>query len=96
VKACGAPQRQRFNVTIPMVWVTGRRRPELNAPIHERKRNTFRKGRLDGLSIHPTVKPVALVADAIKDCSRRGNIVLDPFMGSGTTILAAEKVGRRA
>ena len=42
------------------------------------------------------MKPVALVADAIKDCSRRGGIVLDPFMGSGTTMLAAEKVGRRA
>jgi DNA modification methylase len=58
--------------------------------------NTFRAGRLDDLAVHPTVKPVALVADAIRDCSRRGEIVLDPFMGSGTTILAAEKVGRRA
>jgi DNA modification methylase len=58
--------------------------------------NTFRKGRLDELLIHPTVKPVALVAEAIKDCSRRGDIILDPFMGSGTTLLAAERVGRRA
>jgi DNA modification methylase len=58
--------------------------------------NTFRAGRLDELAVHPTVKPVALVADAMRDCSRRGEIVLDPFMGSGTTILAAEKVGRRA
>jgi DNA modification methylase len=41
------------------------------------------------------VKPVALVADAIKDCTRRGDIVLDTFCGSGTTILAAERVGRR-
>jgi DNA modification methylase len=57
--------------------------------------NTFRTGRLDELSVHPTVKPVALVADAMRDCSRRGDIVLDPFMGSGTTILAAERVGRR-
>jgi DNA modification methylase len=57
--------------------------------------NTFRTGRLDDLGAHPTVKPVAMVADAMKDCSRRGDIVLDPFMGSGTTILAAEKVGRR-
>jgi DNA modification methylase len=57
--------------------------------------NTFRGGRLDDLSVHPTVKPVALVADAIKDCSCRGDIVLDPFMGSGTTLLAAERVGRR-
>jgi DNA modification methylase len=57
--------------------------------------NTFRAGRLDDLAAHPTAKPVALVADAIKDASHRGGIVLDPFMGSGTTILAAEKVGRR-
>jgi DNA modification methylase len=58
--------------------------------------NTFRTGRLDELTVHPTVKPVALVADAMRDCSERGDIVLDPFMGSGTTILAAERVGRRA
>jgi DNA modification methylase len=58
--------------------------------------NTFRAGRLDELAVHPTVKPVALVTDAIRDCSRRGEIILDPFMGSGTTILAAEKAGRRA
>ena len=57
--------------------------------------NTFRTGRLDDLGAHPTVKPVAMVADAMKDCSRRGDIVLDPFTGSGTTFLAAEKVGRR-
>jgi DNA modification methylase len=58
--------------------------------------NTFRPGRMDELALHPTVKPVALVADAIKDCSRRNDIVLDPFSGSGTTIIAAEKTGRRA
>ena len=57
--------------------------------------NTFRTGRLDDLTVHPTVKPIALVADAMRDCSRRGDIVLDPFIGSGTTILAAERVGRR-
>jgi DNA modification methylase len=57
--------------------------------------NTFRAGRLDELSIHPTVKPVGLVADAMRDCSSRGDIILDPFLGSGTTILAAERVGRR-
>ena len=58
--------------------------------------NTFRAGRLDELRAHPTVKPVALVADSIKDCTRRGDIVLDTFSGSGTTILAAERVGRHA
>jgi DNA modification methylase len=41
------------------------------------------------------VKPVALIADAIRDCSRRGDIIADPFLGSGTLILAAEKTGRR-
>jgi len=46
------------------------------------------------LTLHPTVKPVALVADAIMDCSARGDIVLDPFLGSGSTLIAAERVGR--
>jgi DNA modification methylase len=45
-------------------------------------------------ALHPTIKPVAMVADAILDCSARGDIVLDPFLGSGTTIIAAERVGR--
>lgn len=58
--------------------------------------NTLRPGRHDELALHPTVKPVALVADAIKDCSRRGEIVLDPFAGSGTTLIAAHNTGRRA
>jgi DNA modification methylase len=58
--------------------------------------NTFRAGRLDDLKSHPTVKPVALVADAIKDVSCRRDVVLDTFCGSGTTIVAAERVGRRA
>ena len=48
------------------------------------------------LEMHPTVKPVSLVADAIRDCSKRGGLILDPFCGSGTTIIAAAKTGRRA
>jgi len=56
--------------------------------------NTFGKGRMEALAGHPTVKPVALVADALLDCSARGDIALDQFVGSGTTILAAEKIGR--
>jgi DNA modification methylase len=51
---------------------------------------------MEDLKSHPTVKPVALVCDAIKDCTCRGEIVLDTFAGSGTSILAAERVGRRA
>ncbi|ODR95327.1 DNA methylase N-4 [Methyloceanibacter stevinii] len=54
------------------------------------------KGRLDDLAMHPTVKPVALVADAIRDCSRRGEVVLDVFGGSGSTLIAAEACGRCA
>ena len=47
------------------------------------------------LALHPTVKPVAMVADAILDCSARGEVVLDGFLGSGTTVIAAERTGRR-
>lgn len=58
--------------------------------------NTHKAGRMEELAMHPTVKPVALVADALKDCSKRGEIVLDAFGGSGTTLIAAERTGRRA
>lgn len=58
--------------------------------------NAFGAVRDAELAMHPTVKPVALVADAIRDCSRRGDVVLDGFGGSGTTLIAAERVGRRA
>ena len=57
--------------------------------------NTFRKGREQDLADHPTVKPVGMVADAILDCSNRGDIILDPFSGSGTTLLAAHRTRRR-
>jgi DNA modification methylase len=58
--------------------------------------NTFsrKKGR-PRLDLHPTAKPIALVADAILDCTQRDDIVLDPFVGSGTTIIATERTGRR-
>jgi DNA modification methylase len=58
--------------------------------------NTLKAGRLDELALHPTVKPVAMIADAIKDVSRRNGIVLDLFGGSGSTLIAAHKTGRRA
>ena len=57
--------------------------------------NSFGKDRDAELALHPTVKPVKLVADAILDCSMRGGIILDAFAGSGTTLVAAEKTGRR-
>ena len=56
--------------------------------------NTFRAGRMDELAMHPTVKPVLLVADAMRDCSKRQGLVLDPFMGSGTTAVAALRTNR--
>ena len=58
--------------------------------------NCLHPARRGDLDMHPTVKPVALVADLIRDCSRRHGIILDPFGGSGTTILAAERAGRIA
>jgi len=58
--------------------------------------NSLRPGRNEEAAMHPTVKPVALVAEAIKDCSRRGEVVLDPFAGSGSTLIAAHRTGRRA
>ena len=48
------------------------------------------------LGMHPTVKPVAMIADAMRDCSSRGGLILDPFGGAGTTLIAAERTGRRA
>jgi DNA modification methylase len=54
------------------------------------------RSRSEELAMHPTVKPVALIADAIRDCSRRGEVVLDCFGGSGSTLIAAEKTGRAA
>ncbi len=57
--------------------------------------NTMRAGRMEELALHPTVKPVQMIADAIRDVSGRGDIVLDIFAGSGSTLIAAEKTGRR-
>ena len=63
---------------------------------HYPSANSFSKQGDEGnlLALHPTVKPVALVADAFLDCTARGEFVLDSFLGSGTTLMAAERVGR--
>jgi DNA modification methylase len=58
--------------------------------------NSLHPARRGDLDLHPTTKPVSLIADLIRDCSRRNGVVLDPFGGSGTTILAAERAGRIA
>ncbi|RED16657.1 site-specific DNA-methyltransferase [Parasphingopyxis lamellibrachiae] len=57
--------------------------------------NTFRKGRAADLAAHSTVKPTAMVADFILDCSHRGDLVVDPCLGSGTSLIAAHRTGRR-
>lgn len=58
--------------------------------------NTFKGKGFELLALHPTVKPVGLIADAIRDCSHRNGIILDPFSGSGTILIAAERTGRHA
>jgi DNA modification methylase len=89
------------------VWKHGRRKHTNNIQLgkHGRNRsnvwtyagaNTFSSDRLTDLAMHPTVKPVGLVADAILDCSRRGDLVLDSFGGSGTTLIACERTNRKA
>ena len=86
-----------FNVgTAPHVNIfglgdTGRYRTNVYPGI-----SSMSAGRMEELPMHPTVKPTALVADAVRDCSRRGDIVLDNFGGSGTTLIAAETCGRAA
>ena len=89
-----------------LVWKNGRGKHVNNIELgkHGRNRsnvwsyagaNTFGAERLTDLAMHPTVKPVAMVADAILDCSRRGDVVLDSFGGSGTTLIAASEPAER-
>jgi len=63
---------------------------------HYRRVNSLSRSAEEGhlCNLHPTIKPVELVADAILDCTARGEVVLDPFLGSGTTVIAAERTGR--
>jgi len=58
--------------------------------------NSAGSARMESLAMHPTVKPVALIIDALKDCSKRNDIIFDPFGGSGSTLIAAEKCHRQA
>jgi DNA modification methylase len=77
---------------VPQNWVSmGRYRTNIwrSAGV-----NSFGADRSD-LVLHPTVKSVAMVADALRDCSHRKGIGLDAFVGSGTTLIAAEQTGRR-
>jgi DNA modification methylase len=56
--------------------------------------SAFGKDRNELLALHPTVKPVAMIADALRDCTKRGDVVLDCFLGSGATLMAADETGR--
>jgi DNA modification methylase len=56
--------------------------------------SSFGSEREELLALHPTVKPVALIADALRDVTKRGDLVLDAFLGSGSTLIAAEETGR--
>jgi DNA modification methylase len=58
--------------------------------------NAFKTGRMDELMMHPTVKPVAMIVDVMRDCTKQSAVILDAFCGSGSTIIAAEQIGRRA
>lgn len=61
--------------------------------MHLKEADGDKRGK-EALALHPTIKPVVMIEDALKDCSKRGEIVLDPFLGSGSTLIAAEKTGR--
>src|SRR5260370_18572624 len=103
----GSLYRSRHELILVYKHGKGRHRNNVDLGRHGRNRtnvweyaggNSF-SGRVTDegnlLALHPTVKPVQLVADAILDCSARGDIVLDPFLGSGSTLNAAERVRRR-
>jgi DNA modification methylase len=71
-----------------------RGRNRTNVWEHYQGLSSFGGKRDELLGMHPTVKPVAMIADALRDCTKRGEIVLDPFLGSGSTLMAAEDTGR--
>lgn len=101
----GSLYRSRHELVLVMKVGQGRHINNVELGRHGRNRtnvweyggmSSFGKGRDSDLAMHPTVKPVAMVRDAIYDCSSRKGIILDPFGGSGTTLIAAEQAGRRA
>jgi DNA modification methylase len=100
----GALYRSRHELVALFKAGSGKHSNNVRLGVHGRYRtnvweydgmNSFQRQRDKNLAMHPTVKPVAMIADAILDCSNRGDLVLDPFVGSGSTILAAERTGRR-
>ncbi|MBM6595330.1 DNA modification methylase [Microvirga pudoricolor] len=101
----GSLYRSKHELVVVIKVREGKHRNNVELGKHRRNRtnvwdyagvNTFRAGREDELASHPTCKPVAMIADAIRDVTRTGDIVFDPFCGSGTILIAAETVGRKA
>jgi DNA modification methylase len=101
----GSFYRSRYELVVVFRNGTGKHRNNIQLGRYGRNRtnvweypgiNTLSKSGDEGnlLALHPTVKPVALVADALLDCSARGDLVLDAFLGSGSTLIAAERTGR--
>jgi ParB-like chromosome segregation protein Spo0J len=103
----GSFYRSQHELVLVFKTGSGRHRNNVELGRHGRDRSNIwsypaanRFGRNAGedfhlLKLHPTVKPVAMLADAMMDCTARGDLVLDPFLGSGSTLIAAQKVGRR-
>jgi DNA modification methylase len=101
----GSFYRSRLEIVFVFKNGRGKHRNNVDLGKHGRNRtnvweypgaNTLSKNGEEGnlLALHPTVKPVALIADALLDCSARGDLILDGFLGSGSTLIAAERVGR--
>ena len=107
VAGMGSFYRSQHELVLVFKNGRGRHRNNIELGRHGRNRSNIwsypaanRFGRNAGedfhlLKLHPTVKPVAMLADAIMDCTARGDLVLDPFLGSGSTLIAAEKIGRK-
>jgi DNA methylase/ParB-like nuclease domain len=103
----GSLYRSQHELVLVFKNGRGRHRNNIDLGRHGRNRSNIwpypsanRFGRNGGedfphLKLHPTLKPVAMLADAMMDCTARGELVLDPFLGSGSTLIAAEKVGRK-
>ncbi|SFM75577.1 site-specific DNA-methyltransferase [Methylobacterium pseudosasicola] len=103
VGGMGSLYRQQTEFVLVMKHGRGRHINNIALGRHGRNRTTiwsapglngFGRGREEALALHPTVKPVGLIADAMLDTSHRGGLILDPFCGSGTTLLAAHRTGR--
>jgi DNA modification methylase len=100
----GSLYRSQHELIFVLKHGKGRHRNNVELGRHGRHRSNVwhypsivsdRKGEEgDLLALHPTVKPIRLVADAVLDASARGDVVLDPFLGSGTTLMACQRVGR--